>query len=104
MTDAPGRSPSSVDDVLSEYGGLEAQLPDPALHEDPAAARGAEAHRLGQLGGAGRAQHAGGAAAVEQPPVGEMRLEVGRQVDRGADDLGAGRVWADDDASFADEA
>ena len=39
MTQSAGRSPSSIDDVLSEYGGLEAQLSDPALHEDAAAAR-----------------------------------------------------------------
>lgn len=30
---------SAVDDVLSEYQGLEAQLADPSLHDDPAAAR-----------------------------------------------------------------
>ncbi|MGD7002401.1 peptide chain release factor 1 [Corynebacterium halotolerans] len=30
---------SAVDDILSEYQGLEAQLADPALHDDPAAAR-----------------------------------------------------------------
>ncbi len=32
-------SPSMVDDILSEYQGLEAQLSDPELHNDPAAAR-----------------------------------------------------------------
>ena len=32
-------SPSMVDDILAEYQGLEAQLGDPELHNDPAAAR-----------------------------------------------------------------
>lgn len=30
---------SAVDDILAEYQGLEAQLADPSLHDDPAAAR-----------------------------------------------------------------
>ncbi|MDN6813452.1 MAG: PCRF domain-containing protein, partial [Corynebacterium variabile] len=32
-------SPSKVDDILSEYQGLEMQLSDPVLHNDAAAAR-----------------------------------------------------------------
>ena len=32
-------APSAIDDVLAEYAGLEAQLADPALHNDTAAAR-----------------------------------------------------------------
>lgn len=30
---------SAVDDILSEYHGLEQQMADPELHNDPAAAR-----------------------------------------------------------------
>ena len=32
-------NPSAIDDVLAEYAGLEQQMSDPALHNDPAAAR-----------------------------------------------------------------
>ena len=32
-------SPSAIDDILAEHAGLEQQLSDPALHDDPAAAR-----------------------------------------------------------------
>ena len=31
--------PSAIDDILAEHSGLEQQLADPALHNDPAAAR-----------------------------------------------------------------
>ena len=31
--------PSAIDDILAEHAGLEQQLSDPALHNDPAAAR-----------------------------------------------------------------
>ena len=31
--------PSAIDDILAEHSGLEHQLADPALHNDPAAAR-----------------------------------------------------------------
>src|SRR5699024_10635701 len=82
VTDAPGRSPSSVDDVLSEYGGLEAQLSDPALHEDPAAAR-----RVGKR-------------FAELTPV----VQTHQALASARDDLAAARELADDDASFADEA
>src|SRR5699024_9128231 len=81
VTDAPGRSPSSVDDVLSEYGGLEAQLSDPALHEDPAAAR-----RVGKR-------------FAELTPV----VQPHQALAPARDDLAAARELADDDASFADE-
>ena len=33
------QSPSVIDDILAEYQGLEMQLGDPELHNDPAAAR-----------------------------------------------------------------
>ena len=36
---ALGHTPSVMDDILSEYQGLEAQLADPELHNDPKAAR-----------------------------------------------------------------
>ena len=82
MSAAAGHSPSSVDDVLSEYGGLEARLSDPALHEDPAAAR-----RVGKR-------------FAELTPVVRCheRLVAARE------DLDAARELAGEDASFAAEA
>ncbi|HHX85158.1 MAG TPA: peptide chain release factor 1 [Actinomycetales bacterium] len=82
MTQSAGRSPSSIDDVLSEYGGLEAQLSDPALHEDAAAAR-----RVGKR-------------FAELTPV----VQCHRALETTRDDLAAARELAGDDASFAAEA
>ncbi|EYT63346.1 peptide chain release factor 1 [Dietzia sp. UCD-THP] len=82
MTQAPGRSPSSIDDVLSEYGGLEAQLSDPALHEDPVAAR-----RVGKR-------------FAELTPV----VQCHRALESTRGDLYAARELAGDDSSFAEEA
>ena len=79
---APGQSPSAIDDVLSEYGGLEAQLQDPQLHTDAAAAR-----RVGKR-------------FAELTPV----VRTHRRLVAARGDLAAARELATDDASFAAEA
>ncbi|TSD93902.1 peptide chain release factor 1 [Skermania sp. ID1734] len=73
--------PSALDDVLAEHAGLEIQLSDPALHNDPAAAR-----RVGKR-------------FAELAPV--MATYAKLQVAR--EDLEAARELAADDPSFADE-
>lgn len=73
---------SAVDDVLSEYAGLEAQLADPELHNDQAAARRV-AKRFAELG-----------------PV----VKCYRDLQQARDDLEAARELADEDASFKEEA
>ncbi len=81
MPTGADRSPSAVDDVLSEYAGLEQQLADPALHDDPVAARRV-AKRFAALG----------------PIVATHgRLVAARG------DLEAARELAADDPSFAEE-
>jgi peptide chain release factor 1 len=82
VSDGAGRPPSSIDDVLSEYGGLEAQLSDPTLHEDAAAAR-----RVGKR-------------FAELTPV----VQCYRALMATRGDAEAARELADDDASFAAEA
>ena len=73
--------PSAVDDVLAEYAGLESQMADPSLHDDPAAAR-----RVGKR-----------FAELAQVKATHDRLVAAR------DDLVAARELAVDDPSFADE-
>ncbi|MEH3155773.1 MAG: peptide chain release factor 1 [Gordonia paraffinivorans] len=73
--------PSAVDDVLAEYAGLESQMADPSLHDDPAAAR-----RVGKR-----------FAELAQVKATHDRLVAAR------DDLSAARELAADDPSFADE-
>jgi len=73
--------PSAVDDVLAEYAGLESQMSDPSLHDDPAAAR-----RVGKR-----------FAELAQVKATHDRLVAAR------DDLAAARELAEDDPSFADE-
>ncbi|MFT4396565.1 peptide chain release factor 1 [Gordonia lacunae] len=75
------QSPSAIDDILAEHSGLERQLADPALHDDPAAAR-----RVGKR-------------FAELAPVMATynRLKTARE------DLEAARELAADDASFAAE-
>ncbi|MBB1020657.1 PCRF domain-containing protein, partial [Dietzia sp. E1] len=80
MTQGAGRSPSSIDDVLSEYGGLEAQLSDPTLHEDAAAAR-----RVGKR-------------FAELTPI----VQCHRALVSTRDDAAAARELAGDDSSFAE--
>jgi peptide chain release factor 1 len=73
--------PSAIDDVLAEYAGLESQMADPALHDDPAAAR-----RVGKR-----------FAELAQVKATHDRLVAAR------DDLDAARELVADDPSFADE-
>ncbi|WP_299577367.1 peptide chain release factor 1 [uncultured Williamsia sp.] len=73
--------PSAVDDVLAEYAGLESQMADPSLHDDPAAAR-----RVGKR-----------FAELAQVKATHDRLVAAR------DDLVAARELAADDPTFASE-
>ncbi|GAB2911471.1 peptide chain release factor 1 [Rhodococcus aerolatus] len=79
---SPTTGPSVVDDVLSEHAGLQAQLADPALHADAAAAR-----RVGKR-------------FAELAPV----VATHEQLLAARSDLGAARELADEDAAFAAEA
>ncbi|MFZ2239951.1 MAG: PCRF domain-containing protein, partial [Gordonia amarae] len=74
-------SPSAIDDVVAEHEGLERQLADPALHNDPAAAR-----RVGKR-------------FAELAPV----MATYRKLQAARDDLEAARELAADDAAFAEE-
>ncbi|MDF0530317.1 peptide chain release factor 1 [Tsukamurella sp. 8F] len=74
-------SPSAIDDILAEHAGLEQQMSDPALHNDPAAAR-----RVGKR-------------FAELAPI----MSTYRRLTSAQDDLAAARELAADDASFADE-
>ncbi|MGN7227039.1 peptide chain release factor 1 [Dietzia maris] len=82
MSGNEGRSPSSIDDVLAEYGGLETQLSDPALHEDATAAR-----RVGKR-------------FAELTPI----VQCHRALVSTREDAAAARELAGDDSSFAGEA
>ncbi|GGC70409.1 peptide chain release factor 1 [Hoyosella rhizosphaerae] len=73
--------PSAVDDVIAEYEGLEQMLADPALHDDPVAARKA-AKRYSQLS-----------------PI----IATYRKLTSAQEDLEAAREFAYDDAAFAAE-
>ncbi|MDN6259598.1 MAG: PCRF domain-containing protein, partial [Corynebacterium sp.] len=81
MSDFAG-SPSKVDDILSEYQGLEMQLADPELHNDAAAARRV-AKRFSEL----------------QPVIQTYNKLVETR-----DDLEAAREMASEDPDFAAEA
>ena len=72
-------APSAIDDVLAEYAGLETQLADPALHNDPDAAR-----RVGKR-------------FAELAPV----MTTYKKLSATRDDLEAARELAADDAAFA---
>jgi peptide chain release factor 1 len=74
-------SPSAIDDILAEHEGLERELADPALHNDPAAARRA-GKRFAQLA-----------------PI----MSVHAKLSAARDDLEAARELAADDSSFAAE-
>jgi peptide chain release factor 1 len=74
-------SPSAIDDVVAEHEGLERQLADPALHNDPAAAR-----RVGKR-------------FAELAPV----MATYRRLCAARDDLEAARELAADDPAFAEE-
>ncbi|WP_068278930.1 peptide chain release factor 1 [Aldersonia kunmingensis] len=73
--------PSAIDDILAEHAGLEQQMSDPALHNDPATAR-----RVGKR-------------FAELAPI--MATHTKLQAAR--DDLAAARELAADDSSFAAE-
>ncbi|MDJ0395686.1 peptide chain release factor 1 [Rhodococcus sp. G-MC3] len=73
--------PSAIDDILAEHSGLEQQLADPALHNDPAAARRA------------------GKRFAELAPI----MSVHGKLTSATDDLAAARELAADDSSFAAE-
>ncbi|MFX1759665.1 peptide chain release factor 1 [Rhodococcus gordoniae] len=73
--------PSAIDDILAEYAGLEQQLSDPSLHDDPAAAR-----RVGKR-------------FAELAPV----MSTYNALKQARDDLEAARELATDDSSFASE-
>ncbi|MBF6248912.1 PCRF domain-containing protein, partial [Nocardia elegans] len=73
--------PSAIDDILAEHAGLETQLADPTLHNDPSAAR-----RVGKR-------------FAELAPI----MATYRKLESARADLTAARELAADDASFAAE-
>ncbi|MGV9673103.1 MULTISPECIES: peptide chain release factor 1 [unclassified Gordonia (in: high G+C Gram-positive bacteria)] len=76
-----GTHSSAIDDVLAEHAGLELQLADPSLHDDPATAR-----RVGKR-------------FAELAPV----MATHAKLVAARDDLAAARELAADDATFAEE-
>ncbi|MFT3714748.1 MAG: peptide chain release factor 1 [Gordonia sp. (in: high G+C Gram-positive bacteria)] len=75
------RQASAIDDILAEHAGLEQQLSDPALHDDPANAR-----RVGKR-------------FAELAPV----MATYTKLTAARDDLEAARELADADPAFAEE-
>ena len=75
------RQATAIDDVLAEHAGLEQQLSDPALHDDPANAR-----RVGKR-------------FAELAPV----MSTHAKLVAARDDLEAARELAEADAAFAEE-
>ncbi|WP_168699512.1 peptide chain release factor 1 [Gordonia paraffinivorans] len=75
------QSPSAIDDILAEHAGLERQLSDPSLHDDPAAAR-----RVGKR-------------FAELAPI----MATYKKLTAAREDLEAARELAADDPSFASE-
>ncbi|MGN2641349.1 peptide chain release factor 1 [Nocardia takedensis] len=73
--------PSAIDDILAEHAGLETQLADPALHNDPGAAR-----RVGKR-------------FAELAPI----MSTYTKLTAARDDLEAAEELAADDAAFAAE-
>ncbi len=74
-------APSAIDDILAEHAGLETQLSDPALHNNPA-----EARRVGKR-------------FAELAPI----MSAYTKLRTAREDLSAARELAADDASFAAE-
>ncbi|MCX6470831.1 MAG: PCRF domain-containing protein, partial [Corynebacteriales bacterium] len=72
---------TAIDDVLAEYAGLESQMSDPSLHDDPTTAR-----RVGKR-------------FAELAPV----MTTHTRLSTARDDLEAARELAADDPSFAAE-
>ncbi|GAA4675061.1 peptide chain release factor 1 [Gordonia humi] len=75
------QGPSAIDDILAEHAGLEQQLSDPSLHDDPA-----EARRVGKR-------------FAELAPV----MAAYTKLTAVRDDLAAARELAEVEAEFADE-
>ncbi|WP_279106965.1 peptide chain release factor 1 [Gordonia paraffinivorans] len=75
------QTPSAIDDILAEHAGLERQLSDPSLHDDPAAAR-----RVGKR-------------FAELAPI----MATYKKLTAAREDLEAARELAADDPSFASE-
>ncbi|MCP2319121.1 bacterial peptide chain release factor 1 (bRF-1) [Nocardia amikacinitolerans] len=73
--------PSAIDDILAEHAGLETQLSDPTLHNDPGAAR-----RVGKR-------------FAELAPI----MATYNKLKSAHDDLAAAQELADDDPAFAAE-
>ncbi|SIR82237.1 peptide chain release factor 1 [Williamsia sterculiae] len=73
--------PSAIDDILAEHAGLEQQLSDPALHDDPASARRA------------------GKRFAELAPI----MSTYTRLRAATEDLQAARELAADDPAFATE-
>lgn len=73
--------PSAIDDILAEHAGLEQQLSDPSLHDDPSAAR-----KVGKR-------------FAELAPI----MTTYTELKQAREDLEAARELAADDSSFADE-
>ncbi|MFT4125283.1 MAG: peptide chain release factor 1 [Gordonia sp. (in: high G+C Gram-positive bacteria)] len=74
-------SGSAIEDILAEHAGLESQLADPSLHDDPAVAR-----RVGKR-------------FAELAPI----MATYQRLQAARDDLAAARELAADDAAFAEE-
>ncbi|MFW0790894.1 peptide chain release factor 1 [Gordonia sp. CPCC 205333] len=74
-------APSAIDDILAEHAGLEQQLSDPSLHDDPTAAR-----RVGKR-------------FAELAPV----MATYQKLCSARDDLAAAQELAADDPAFAEE-
>ncbi|MCM6777871.1 peptide chain release factor 1 [Nocardia sp. CDC159] len=74
-------APSAIDDILAEYSGLETQLADPALHNNPG-----EARRVGKR-------------FAELAPI----MSTYNKLVTARDDLAAARELAADDSAFAAE-
>ncbi|GAB16901.1 peptide chain release factor 1 [Gordonia effusa NBRC 100432] len=74
-------APSAIDDILAEHAGLEQQLSDPSLHDDPTAAR-----RVGKR-------------FAELAPV----MATYQKLCAARDDLAAAQELAADDPAFAEE-
>jgi peptide chain release factor 1 len=73
--------PSAIDDILAEHAGLQSQMSDPSLHDDPTAAR-----RVGKR-------------FAELAPI----MATYTKLQAAQDDLEAARELAADDSSFAAE-
>ena len=81
MGESTKNAGTAIDDILAEHAGLEQQLSDPALHDDPANAR-----RVGKR-------------FAELAPI----MATYSKLQSARDDLAAAEELAADDAAFAEE-